>query len=118
MDWNAAKVRLQGYLEQYARDHAHPMTRVTHLIGIPLIVAAIPVAPFRPLLAAGLFTAGWALQFIGHYGFEKKNPSFFDDPLYLLVGPVWVVIEVLQWLGLYEAAPPESAPAAPGSPLN
>lgn len=115
-DWHAVKAGLRVYLDQYARDHAHPMTRLTHLVGIPLIVAALPIAPFRPRLGAGLFAAGWALQLLGHYRFENKSPSFFSDPRYLLVGPLWVGIEVLQWLGL-QVAPP-AAPAAPGSPLN
>jgi uncharacterized membrane protein YGL010W len=116
MDWHTVKAGLRVYLDQYARDHAHPMTRLTHLVGIPLIVAAFPMAPFRPLRAAGMFTAGWALQFLGHYGYEKKSPSFFSDPRYLLVGPVWVLIEALQLLGievLTEAPPPQSS-----SPLN
>jgi len=117
MDWHTVKAGLRVYLDQYARDHAHPLTKLTHLIGIPLIVAAIPYAGFRPRRAAALFTAGWALQFLGHYGFEKKNPSFFADPRYLLVGPVWVLIEVLELLGipvLGEQAPPPTET----SPLN
>lgn len=99
-DWHTVKAGLRSYLVKYARDHAHPMTRLTHLVGIPLIVAAIPVAGSRPRLAAGLFASGWALQFLGHYGYEKKSPSFFQDPRYLLVGPIWVLLEVLQRLGI------------------
>lgn len=116
-DWHAFKAGLRGYLQQYARDHAHPLTRLTHLVGIPMIVAALPVAPFRPRLGAQLFVAGWALQLLGHYKFEKKSPSFFKDPLYLLVGPVWVGIEVLQLLGIDLSGRTQAVPS-PSSPLN
>ena len=117
-DWHAFKAGLRGYLEQYAKDHANPLTRLTHLVGIPLIVAALPVAPFRPRLGAGLFVAGWALQFLGHYKFEQKSPSFFRDPLYLLVGPVWVGIEVLQHLGVDLSSLTQAPPPAASAPLN
>src|SRR3954470_3286140 len=100
MDWQTVKSGLRGYLETSAHDHAHPMTRLTHICGIPMIVAALPLAPFRPRLAAGVFTAGWALQFLGHCGYEKKRPSFFDDPRYLLVGPLWVLLEALELAGV------------------
>ena len=118
MDFGAFKAGLRGYLEQYQRDHTHPLTRLTHVIGIPLIVAAIPTLPRRPKLGAGMLAAGWALQFLGHYGFEKKNPSFFGDPLYLLVGPIWVALEVTQWLGLPVPADLQPDPPASQSPLN
>ena len=118
MDLRPFKAGLRRYLEQYQLDHTHPMTRLTHVIGIPLIVAALPTLPRRPKLAAGMLAAGWALQFLGHYGFEKKNPSFFGDPLYLLVGPIWVALEVMQWLGLPIPADLQPAPPAAESPLN
>jgi uncharacterized membrane protein YGL010W len=47
-----------------------------------------------------LFVGGWALQYIGHYFFEKNKPAFYGDPYYLLVGPVWVAVEWMQLLGL------------------
>ena len=102
-DWHAFKAGLRGYLDQYARDHAHPLTRLTHLVGIPMIVAALPLAPLRPRLGAGLF--------------EQKSPSFFSDPRYLLVGPVWVGIEVLKFLGV-DTSSLTAAPAPASSPLN
>ena len=47
----------------------------------------------------GFFSLGWALQFVGHY-YEGKRPAFADDPLGLLVGPMFVVAELLFALGL------------------
>jgi uncharacterized membrane protein YGL010W len=91
---------LKRHLDHYAAEHTKLSTRLTHLVGIPMIVVSIPTALVNPLLAAGLFIGGWAFQFAGHYVFEKNSTAFFGDPVYLLVGPVWVVLEILQMLGL------------------
>ena len=49
----------------------------------------------------GLFVAGWIVQFIGHY-YEGKKPAFVDDLVGLLIGPLFVLAEVLFFLGLYQ----------------
>ena len=41
-----------------------------------------------------IFVVGWIMQFIGHK-IEGKKPSFLDDLLFLLVGPVWVFYPLL-----------------------
>ena len=35
--------------------------------------------------------SGWALQFVGHYVYEKKSPAFFRNVTHLLVGPLWIL---------------------------
>jgi uncharacterized membrane protein YGL010W len=99
---------LREYLGQYASEHTKLGTKLTHMVGIPMIVASIPTALVNPPLAGGLFAGGWALQFIGHALFEKQKPSFFADPYYLLIGPLWVAIEAGQMVGL--ATPTEPTP--------
>ncbi|MFO0742793.1 MAG: Mpo1-like protein [Labilithrix sp.] len=47
----------------------------------------------------GLFVFGWIVQFIGH-AFEGKKPAFADDLIGLLIGPLFVVSEVVFALGL------------------
>ena len=47
----------------------------------------------------GLFVTGWAIQFIGHY-YEGRKPAFVDDLSGLIVGPLFVVAELLFLLGL------------------
>jgi uncharacterized membrane protein YGL010W len=91
---------LREYLTTYKQEHTKLGTKLTHMVGIPMIVASIPTAVVNPPLAGGLFVGGWALQFIGHAVFEKSKPSFFSDPYYLLVGPVWVTAEWLELFGL------------------
>lgn len=71
------------------------------LVGLAhALVAAAPgwgLAGWQ--LALTLFVAGWVLQFIGH-AFEGRKPAFVDDLVGLLVGPMFVVGEVLMRLGL------------------
>ena len=87
------KHTLSEYMAQYASEHTHLGTKLTHMVGIPMILASFPTAVVSPPLAGGLFVGGWALQYIGHYVFEKNDPAFYSDPYYLLVGPVWVGAE-------------------------
>jgi uncharacterized membrane protein YGL010W len=42
----------------------------------------------------GFFLVGWAIQFIGHC-YEGKKPAFVDDVVGLLVGPMFVVAELM-----------------------
>lgn len=41
------------------------------------------------LICIPVFVAAWIGQFVGHK-IEGKKPSFFEDLLFLLVGPAWV----------------------------
>lgn len=50
-------------------------------------------------LGIGLFIVGWVFQFIGH-GYEGRKPAFVDDIIGLVIGPLFVVAEVLFFLGL------------------
>lgn len=129
LDWNALS-------KDYARYHTHPLNRLTHIFGIPMImfwvVRLTQVGTFPIPLAAGflilyafwdldlaivmgalmlamalaapfvghpamwaIFIAGWILQFAGHTFFEKKSPAFAKNFIHILVGPMWILGEVL-----------------------
>jgi uncharacterized membrane protein YGL010W len=103
------KRSLREYIALYEKEHTKLGTRLTHMVGIPMIVASIPTAVVNPPLAGGLFVGGWALQYAGHYIFEKNSPAFYDDPYYLLVGPAWTLAE---WLKLFGLPVPEVLTAA------
>jgi uncharacterized membrane protein YGL010W len=79
---------LKTYMENYRRDHQHPVNRALHTVGIPTIVASLPLMVLAPPVGISMFVFGWILQFIGH-AFEGKAPSFFRDPTFLLIGPMW-----------------------------
>lgn len=46
----------------------------------------------------GAFLTGWAFQFAGHF-WEGRKPAFLDDLRGLLVGPLFVVAELLFLMG-------------------
>ena len=145
---------LTDQLARYAAYHRDRRNIATHLIGIPMIVAALAVLLSRPasnlgalafdvspawllfgaatvyyllldvplglmmavvsavcivfghwLAAAplsvwlgsglGLFVVGWIFQFVGHAAYEHRKPAFVDDVIGLLIGPLFVLAEVL-----------------------
>jgi uncharacterized membrane protein YGL010W len=84
----------EQWIAQYSGSHTHPVNRACHTLGIPMIVASLALGVISIFLhslwiyAAGLFVLGWILQFIGH-AFEGKEPEFFHDWRFLLVGVRW-----------------------------
>jgi uncharacterized membrane protein YGL010W len=94
------KQSLREYLEEYAAEHTQLGTRVTHMIGIPMIVASLPLLPLNPPVAAALFAGGWAFQLVGHYLFEHNQPALVRDPFFLLVGVIWAAIEWAELFGV------------------
>jgi uncharacterized membrane protein YGL010W len=84
----------EQWIAQYAGSHQHPVNRLCHTIGIPMIaislLLAIPAFFVVGLwkIGLGLFVVGWVFQFIGH-AFERKEPEFFHDWRFLLVGLRW-----------------------------
>lgn len=87
------------WIARYATSHQHPVNRFCHTLGIPLIVASLPlaaVAVFSPRwwpVPATLFAIGWLFQFVGH-AVEGKAPEFFHDWRFLLVGLRWWIAKV------------------------
>ncbi|HEV7700957.1 MAG TPA: DUF962 domain-containing protein [Pyrinomonadaceae bacterium] len=82
------------WIDEYSESHQHPINKLTHTIGIPLIVISLVlvIPSFFVFglwrIALGLFVIGWILQFIGHY-FEGKPPEFLKDYRFLFVGTRW-----------------------------
>jgi len=89
----------EEWIAQYGRSHTHPVNRLCHTVGIPLIALSIPLF-VASLFVAGLwrvalgaFVIGWLFQFVGH-AIEGKPPEFFHDWRFLLVGLRWWVAKV------------------------
>lgn len=87
--------RLKQKLEEYKRDHQHPVNKAIHMVGIPIILVSLPLIFFAPPVGIALFVFGWILQLIGH-AFEGKPPSFFRDPKFLLMGATWYVTRLFR----------------------
>jgi len=87
------------WIAQYGHSHQHPVNRLCHTLGIPLIVLSLPLFVASPIVKGlwpvpvALFVLGWVFQFIGH-AFEGKPPEFFHDWRFLLVGLRWWAAKV------------------------
>jgi uncharacterized membrane protein YGL010W len=93
-----------SFLTNYKAKHQHPLNRLSHSIGIPMIVISLPLFLFNWRWALVLFIAGWILQFVGH-AIEGNQPAFFKNPVYLFVGPMWWLRRVASSVGLSKAKP-------------
>lgn len=71
---------LQDCLSFYRSRHRTPGCKLTHLIGLPVLVAT----PFCLLfgrdkkVGVGLLFLGLFLQFAGHFFFEKNQPTLIE----------------------------------------
>ena len=98
----------ETFLENYKAKHQHPLNKLMHNIGIPLIVISLPLFLFNWRWALGLFIVGWTFQFGGD-AIEGNQPAFFKNPMYLLVGPWWLARRAAKAIGLMKAATPKNA---------
>src|ERR1044072_9335172 len=89
----------QDFLANYKAKHQHPLNRLSHSIGIPLIVISLPLFFFNWRLARGVVVVDWLLQFVGH-AIKGNHPAFFNTPVYLLVGPLWLMQRAASAIGL------------------
>jgi uncharacterized membrane protein YGL010W len=73
--------------------------------SIPLLFAAGAIASHVSVLwvwiiAVGLFVLGWALQIVGHQLFEGKRPTLLDNPVQMLISPMYIFAKLFIALGL------------------
>ena len=68
--------------------------RVDWKLGIPFslfVYANYLWARHLPLnLLIALQVAGWVLQLLGHFVYEKKSPAFLTSLEHLFIGPMWI----------------------------
>jgi hypothetical protein len=85
---------LAHYMAQYDHEHKSIWNRLLHGIGIPLIFVGLVLLALRHWRwGLASFVGGWVLLLVGH-GIEGNHPAFFQGPVYLLVGPIWVAKEL------------------------
>jgi uncharacterized membrane protein YGL010W len=51
-----------------------------------------------------LFVLGWIFQFVGHSVYEKRQPAFLRNFVHLLVGPLWILNDVVPVVKMPKAA--------------
>lgn len=81
-------------LEYYRSQHRTKGCQLTHLFGVPMLAVSFPVMLFNLPRGLKLFAAGWVLQFIGHFCFEKNKPVLATQ-----AASIWVPIAALVVVG-------------------
>ena len=94
MDYRATAPKDSGFrsfadfYHFYLSEHRHPVSRVLHYIGtwgaVLCLVALIVSGEAEWLL--GALVSGYALAWLGHFGFEHNRPATFRYPFYSLAG--------------------------------
>lgn len=81
-------------------------------LGLAIVVAAIPLLFIAAAIAASvsvawlwiiavtLFAIGWVLQIVGHQVFEGKRPTLLDNPMQMLISPMYIFAKLFIALGL------------------
>jgi uncharacterized membrane protein YGL010W len=93
---------------------------MTGFLALALTCAAWVAAQSTGLwltLGVGGFVLGWVIQFIGHY-YEGRKPAFLDDLTGLLIGPLFVLAEVLLRCGLRRELRPAVHPRTDEGPTG
>jgi uncharacterized membrane protein YGL010W len=97
---------MDSLVDNYKSQHQHPLNKLCHAIGIPMITLAWPLFFFRWRWAGVLFVAGWILQFAGH-AVEGNRPAFLQNPVYFLIGPWWLMLRVARSVGFLKTSTPK-----------
>jgi len=89
---------LAHYMAQYDHEHSSGWNKLLHGVGIPMIFAGIVLLILMKWIwGASFFIGGWIFLLVGHK-IEGNHPAFFQGPIYLLVGPIWVAKEAWEFL--------------------
>jgi uncharacterized membrane protein YGL010W len=101
---------LAHYMARYDHEHSSAWNKLLHGLGIPMIFLGILLLILMKwILGASFFVGGWIFLFLGHK-IEGNHPAFFQGPIYLLVGPVWVAKEAWEFLkGTHRTSASEGA---------
>jgi uncharacterized membrane protein YGL010W len=80
-------------------------------IGLAIVGAAIPLLFAAAMIVrhagvawvwtitGGLIVAGWALQIVGHSLFEHRRPALLDNPIHMLISPMFIFAKLFIALG-------------------
>lgn len=80
-------------------------------IGVAIVGAAIPLLFAAAIIAGhvsiawvwtitvGLTVIGWALQIVGHLLFEHRRPALLDNPIHMLMSPMYIFAKLFIALG-------------------
>lgn len=81
------------------------------MIGLAMVIAMVPMLIVAGWIAksfgatpawivfAAFFIGGWIFQLVGHV-WEGRRPALVDNLFQAFIGPMFIMAEVLMWLGL------------------
>ena len=74
--------KLDRFVASYRQDHTHPVNHFLHVgVGWPLCALAVILLPMRLWWwSLGLFLAGYAFMWFGHFVFEGNIPTVLKHP--------------------------------------
>jgi uncharacterized membrane protein YGL010W len=80
-------------------------------LGLAIVVSAIPLLFVATVIARSVSTGwvwvitvvliviGWTIQIFGHQYFEGRRPALLDNPIHMLIGPMYVFAKLFIALG-------------------
>jgi uncharacterized membrane protein YGL010W len=80
-------------------------------LGLGIVAAAIPLLFIATIIAnhvsvaavwmttALLTVIGWGLQIAGHQFFERRQPALLDNPIHMLISPMYLFAKLFVALG-------------------
>jgi uncharacterized membrane protein YGL010W len=91
MPFNLAVVAFVPVLVFYARLGVKSLMdgAIWTLASLAAILAIESSGLLLAVVCGGIWIAAWVFQFVGHH-IEKAKPSFGDDLVFLLIGPLFV----------------------------
>jgi uncharacterized membrane protein YGL010W len=72
--------------------------------AIPLLLAAGTIANHVSVAAVWIITGfltvvGWGLQIVGHQIYERRRPALLDNPIHMLISPMYLFAKLFVALG-------------------
>src|SRR6516162_3091742 len=80
-------------------------------LGLAIVAAAIPLLLIATIIANQVSVAavwiitvfltvvGWGLQIVGHQIYEKRRPALLDNPIHMLISPMYLFAKLFVALG-------------------
>jgi uncharacterized membrane protein YGL010W len=89
---------LQLHMAHYRDEHRTIGCRLTHMIGIPIIVSSLFLLVWNWRIGLAMFIIGWTLQFAGHRYFERNKPVLMADPKNPMTYLAALIFVVQEWV--------------------
>jgi len=72
--------------------------------AVPLLFVAATIVKHVSVTTVWIITAlliviGWALQIVGHQYFERRRPALLDNPIHMLISPMYIFAKLFVALG-------------------